>query len=84
MTRFHQCLYHFDLIIHHYLFTQAPILLIFNDIRRFKEKVQISPLRNYFPDYEGGADGAAACDHILNRFVCLNKDTRKIYAHFAI
>ena len=30
-------------------------------------------MKNYFPDYEGGADYAAACDYILNRFVSLNQ-----------
>jgi hypothetical protein len=40
-------------------------------------------MKNYFPDYEGGADYAAACDYILNRFVSLNQhETKQIYTHF--
>lgn len=31
----------------------------------------------------GGADYAAACDYILNRFVSLNQaETKQIYTHF--
>jgi hypothetical protein len=40
-------------------------------------------MKNYFPDYEGGADYAAACDYILNRFVSLNQaEQKQIYTHF--
>ena len=50
---------------------------------RFKEKLPVSPMKNYFPDYEGGDDYAAACDYILNRFVSLNQhETKQIYTHF--
>ena len=32
---------------------------------------------------KGGADYAAACDYILNRFVSLNQhETKQIYTHF--
>ena len=58
-------------------------ILFLNKIDRFKEKLPVSPMKNYFPDYEGGDDYAAACDYILNRFVSLNQhETKQIYTHF--
>ncbi|CAG8433736.1 10428_t:CDS:2 [Diversispora eburnea] len=52
-------------------------------IDRFAEKLPISPMENYFPDYTGGDNYEAACDYILNRFVSLNQsDIKQIYTHF--
>ncbi|KAJ8123466.1 hypothetical protein ONZ43_g600 [Nemania bipapillata] len=64
-------------------FIKTSIILFLNKIDRFKEKLPVSPMKNYFPDYEGGEDYAAACDYILNRFVSLNQhETKQIYTHF--
>ena len=34
-------------------FTKTSIILFLNKIDRFKEKLPVSPMKNYFPDYEG-------------------------------
>jgi len=83
VNRMQEALTLFDSICNSRWFVKTSIILFLNKIDRFKEKLPISPMKNFFPDYEGGADYAAACDYILNRFVSLNQsETKQIYTHF--
>ncbi|KAJ5561670.1 Heterotrimeric G-protein alpha subunit [Penicillium sp. DV-2018c] len=83
VNRMQEALTLFDSICNSRWFVKTSIILFLNKIDRFKEKLPISPMKNYFPDYEGGADYAAACDYILNRFVSLNQaEQKQIYTHF--
>lgn len=83
VNRMQEALTLFDSICNSRWFIKTSIILFLNKIDRFKEKLPISPMKNYFPDYEGGDDYAAACDYILNRFVSLNQhETKQIYTHF--
>ena len=83
MNRMQEALTLFDSICNSRWFIKTSIILFLNKIDRFKEKLPVSPMKNYFPDYEGGDDYAAACDYILNRFVSLNQhETKQIYTHF--
>lgn len=83
VNRMQEALTLFDSICNSRWFIKTSIILFLNKIDRFKEKLPVSPMKNYFPDYEGGDDYAAACDYILNRFVSLNQhETKQIYTHF--
>ncbi|CAI4219139.1 unnamed protein product [Parascedosporium putredinis] len=83
VNRMQEALTLFDSICNSRWFIKTSIILFLNKIDRFKEKLPTSPMKNYFPDYEGGDDYAAACDYILNRFVSLNQhETKQIYTHF--
>jgi guanine nucleotide-binding protein G(i) subunit alpha len=83
VNRMQEALTLFDSICNSRWFVKTSIILFLNKIDRFKEKLPVSPMKNYFPDYEGGADYQAACDYILNRFVSLNQhETKQIYTHF--
>ena len=83
VNRMQEALTLFDSICNSRWFIRTSIILFLNKIDRFKEKLPVSPMKNYFPDYEGGADYGAACDYILNRFVSLNQhETKQIYTHF--
>jgi guanine nucleotide-binding protein G(i) subunit alpha len=83
VNRMQEALTLFDSICNSRWFIKTSIILFLNKIDRFKEKLPVSPMKNYFPDYEGGADYAAACDYILNRFVSLNQaEQKQIYTHF--
>ncbi|KAI4151025.1 MAG: hypothetical protein LQ340_003737 [Diploschistes diacapsis] len=83
VNRMQEALTLFDSICNSRWFVRTSIILFLNKIDRFKEKLPVSPMKNYFPDYEGGPDYAAACDYILNRFVSLNQhETKQIYTHF--
>ncbi|KAL5350045.1 hypothetical protein V496_05657 [Pseudogymnoascus sp. VKM F-4515 (FW-2607)] len=83
VNRMQEALTLFDSICNSRWFTKTSIILFLNKIDRFKEKLTVSPMKNYFPDYEGGDDYSAACDYILNRFVSLNQhEAKQIYTHF--
>lgn len=83
VNRMQEALTLFDSICNSRWFVKTSIILFLNKIDRFKEKLPVSPMKDYFPDYEGGADYAAACDYILNRFVSLNQaEHKQIYTHF--
>ncbi|MCJ1306837.1 guanine nucleotide-binding protein subunit alpha [Agyrium rufum] len=83
VNRMQEALTLFDSICNSRWFVKTSIILFLNKIDRFKEKLPVSPMKNYFPDYEGGPDYPAACDYILNRFVSLNQhETKQVYTHF--
>ena len=83
VNRMQEALTLFDSICNSRWFIKTSIILFLNKIDRFKEKLPVSPMKNYFPDYEGGDDYSLACDYILNRFVSLNQhETKQIYTHF--
>ncbi|KAF9098303.1 guanine nucleotide-binding protein subunit alpha [Mortierella sp. AD031] len=83
VNRMHEALTLFDSICNSRWFTKTSIILFLNKIDRFKEKLPISPLYKYFPDFEGGDDYEEASQYILDRFVNLSvSETKQIYAHF--
>ncbi|KAF9580668.1 guanine nucleotide-binding protein subunit alpha [Lunasporangiospora selenospora] len=83
VNRMHEALTLFDSICNSRWFIKTSIILFLNKIDRFKQKLPISPMHRFFPDYEGGDDYDQASQYILNRFVSLNlSDTKQIYAHF--
>ncbi|KAI5308326.1 guanine nucleotide-binding protein subunit alpha, partial [Ascosphaera atra] len=84
VNRMQEALTLFDSICNSRWFVETSIILFLNKIDRFKEKLAVSPMKNYFPDYEGGADYSAACNYIVNRFTSLNQaaDHKQIYTHF--
>ncbi|KAF9141188.1 MAG: guanine nucleotide-binding protein subunit alpha [Linnemannia gamsii] len=83
VNRMQEALTLFDSICNSRWFVKTSIILFLNKIDRFKEKLPISPMRKYFPDFEGGDDYDLASQYILQRFVNLNlSDTKQIYAHF--
>ena len=95
VNRMQEALTLFDSICNSRWFVKTSIILFLNKIDRFREKLPVSPMRNYFPDYEGrfrskvlysclgGDDYNAACDYILNRFVSLNQsEVKQVYSYF--
>ncbi|CAI2170950.1 7173_t:CDS:2 [Funneliformis geosporum] len=83
VNRMQEALTLFDSICNSRWFVKTSIILFLNKIDRFKEKLPISPMNKYFPDFEGGDNYELACDYILNRFVSLNQsDVKQIYTHF--
>ncbi|KAJ7232887.1 G protein alpha subunit CIG1 [Mycena rebaudengoi] len=73
----------FDSICNSRWFVKTNIILCLN-IDTFAEKLEGSPLANYFPDYMGGNNYGAACDYLLHRFESLNQSaaTRQICTHY--
>jgi len=83
VNRMQEALTLFDSICNSRWFVKTSIILFLNKIDRFREKLPISPMNKYFPDFEGGDDYELACDYILQRFVSLNQsEVKQIYTHF--
>ncbi|KAJ7710221.1 heterotrimeric G-protein alpha subunit, GPA1-like protein [Mycena metata] len=84
VNRMQEALTLFDSICNSRWFVKTSIILFLNKIDLFAEKLPRSPLGDYFPDYQGGANYDAACDYLLHRFVSLNQSaaTKQIYAHY--
>ena len=53
VNRMHEALTLFDSICNSRWFIKTSIILFLNKIDRFKEKLPISPLNKYFPDFDG-------------------------------
>ena len=53
VNRMQEALTLFDSICNSRWFIKTSIILFLNKIDRFKEKLPVSPMNNYFPDYEG-------------------------------
>ncbi|KAJ9104608.1 Glucosamine-phosphate N-acetyltransferase-like protein [Naganishia friedmannii] len=74
----------FESICNSRWFIRTSIILFLNKIDIFRDKLPISPLSLYFPDYRGGDfDYDSACAFLLDKFAGLNQNPGKsIYAHF--
>ncbi|KAJ7249659.1 heterotrimeric G protein alpha subunit B [Mycena rebaudengoi] len=83
VNRLQEALTKFDSMCNSRWFVKTSIIL-FLKIDTFAEKLERSPLADYFPDYTGGNNYDAACDYLLHRFVSLNQSaaTKQIYAHY--
>ncbi|KAM0748484.1 guanine nucleotide binding protein, alpha subunit [Meredithblackwellia eburnea MCA 4105] len=83
INRMQEALVLFDSICNSRWFVRTSIILFLNKIDLFREKIGVSPISNYFPDYTGGTDLQAGCDYFSSRFVGLNQSSAKqIYTHF--
>ena len=65
VNRMQEALTLFDSICNSRWFVKTSIILFLNKIDRFKEKLPVSPMKNYFPDYEGklNQNGTNRRDH---------------------
>ena len=73
----------FDCICNSRRFSKTHIVLLFHKVDVLRNKLETSPMRNYFPDYAGGKDFKAAKSYFSNRFLELNqRDDKSISVHF--
>eukprot|EP01080_Neovahlkampfia_damariscottae_P006387 gene6387-10394_t len=73
----------FDEICNSRYFQDTDIILFFNKLDLFKEKIKNVDLKVCFPDYTGGCDYDSASKFIEKEFRDRNQDDGKeIYAHF--
>ena len=71
----------FDSIVNSRWFLRASIILMLCNLARFKEKLVLFPLKNYFPDYSGGTDVDRAVKYLVWRFNQANRADLRIYPH---
>jgi len=82
VNRVQEALILFDSICNSRWFLGTTIVLFLNKIDLFAEKLHRSPLSDYFPDYNGGEDYAAASNYLHNRFVTRNKRIKPLFAYY--
>ncbi|KAI8636996.1 guanine nucleotide binding protein, alpha subunit [Parasitella parasitica] len=76
----------FESICNSKWFVNTSIILFLNKIDLFKEKMQKSEIKGYFPDYKGpSTDYDKASDFFKQRFTKLNVNASKqIYVHYTV
>ncbi|KAI9188248.1 guanine nucleotide-binding protein subunit alpha [Blastocladiella emersonii ATCC 22665] len=73
----------FDSICNSRWFTKTSVILFLNKIDLFKEKVAVSMIAHYFPEYDGDNSFQDGCHFFLKKFTDLNQsDYKQVYAHF--
>lgn len=74
----------FDSICNSKWFVRTSMILFLNKVDIFRTKIGVSPIRHYFPDYDGDDhDFNAARAYFKSRFCRLNRSTtREIYPSF--
>ncbi|CAI6342055.1 unnamed protein product [Periconia digitata] len=83
IKRMDEALVLFESIANSQWFIGTPFILFFNKIDRLKEKLQMLPLVEYYPDFAGGENYAAACAYFSKRFTSLcHDDSKPIYTQF--
>jgi len=65
-------------------FTETALILLFNKTDLFQQKITYSPIRTFFPDYEGPeGDFAAGTEYFRRTFARLSeKSHRRLFIHF--
>ncbi|KAF9015774.1 guanine nucleotide binding protein, alpha subunit [Hymenopellis radicata] len=82
VNRMQEALTLFDSICNSRWFVKTSIILFLNKIDLFQQKLPLSPLGDYFPDFTGGDDYDLACDFLSKRFTGLNQSSGKqVYTH---
>lgn len=74
----------FESLVNGEWFKNKPIILFLNKIDLFIDKLPVSPISHYFPDYTGGdTNEKAAKEYFADRFRGINRTAdREIYIHF--
>lgn len=82
VNRMHESILLFEALCNSKWFTNTPFILFINKIDIFKEKLLKSPLKNYFPDYNGKpGDVDEAIEFFEKNFLKLNRTKKPIYVH---
>lgn len=80
-NRMSESLILFETIVLSKWFQRSSIILFFNKIDLFAEKIKRIPLANYFPEYAGKDDFGKACKFMIWRFQQANKPNLPLYPH---
>lgn len=82
-NQMHESLMLFDAICNSPWFINTSMILFFNKIDIFKEKIHVSPVSKWFPDFQGDDDDFVQTSTYFNkRFQRLNQNTSKrVYTH---
>lgn len=82
VNRIYEAIMLFDSLVNSKWFANTPFILFLNKVDLLKDKVRKSPVRKYFPDFDGKSnDVEDALRYFENLFLSLNKSKRPIYVH---
>lgn len=82
VNRMHESIMLFDTLTNSRWFYNTPFILFLNKIDIFEEKVKRSPIRKYFPNYQGKiGDTEAGLKYFEQLFLNLNRSKKPIYVH---
>ncbi|RYP40254.1 hypothetical protein DL767_001797 [Monosporascus sp. MG133] len=79
LTQLMESLMLFDSVVNSGWFRRTSIVLLLNKVDLFRQKLPLSPLADYFPDYSGGNDVIKAAECILGRFDNANRAILQLY-----
>lgn len=82
VNRMHESIMLFDTLLNSRWFSDTPFILFLNKIDLFEEKVARSPIRQFFPGYQGRiGDVEAGLKYFEQIFLSMNRSRRPIYVH---
>ena len=82
VNRMYEAIMLFDSLVNSKWFADTPFILFLNKVDLLKDKVRKSPVRKYFPDFDGKSNDAEdALKYFEKLFLSLNKSKRPIYVH---
>ncbi|SCU88717.1 LAME_0E00892g1_1 [Lachancea meyersii CBS 8951] len=82
VNRMHESIMLFDTLLSSKWFADTPFILFLNKTDLFRAKLTRSPIRQFFPHYQGRVnDAEAGLRYFENVFLSLNKTQRPIYVH---
>lgn len=82
VNRMHESILLFDTLCNSKWFVKTPFILFLNKIDVFEKKLVKSPLKKYFPDYNGSPTNVdEALKFFELNFLKLNRTNKPIYVH---
>lgn len=82
VNRLHESIVLFDSLCNSKWFANTPFILFLNKTDIFEKKIQRSPLKQYYPEYNGKPqDSAEAMKFFETNFLKLNRTNKPIYVH---
>lgn len=80
VNRMHESIMLFDTLVNSKWFRDTPFILFLNKMDIFEEKVKRTPIRKFFPDFQGRVgDCEAGIKYFENLFLSLNRYNKPIY-----
>ncbi|KAH3675935.1 hypothetical protein WICMUC_002231 [Wickerhamomyces mucosus] len=82
VNRMHEAIMLFDSLCNSKWFINIPFILFLNKVDLFEQKIRISPIKKYFPEYQGKSDDVSqGLKYFEDIFMSLNRTNKPIYVH---
>lgn len=83
VNRMYEALNLFSSVCNSPWFKRTSVILFLNKTDIFRDKIKVSPINKYFPDYKGGSDFDQGANYFRSRFESLNQvPSKHVYTHF--